>query len=167
MKKLFYRLLLTMVVVACVMPFVLRDRYGQPLMTVSSLKMPDLKIPGKDLIGGLVNVNGDNNPPADKEGIVTVYRWQDDQGIWHFSDKVNPDGRSEVMDVRLNANVTQAPANQATDTAGTPQSEAGGDTLLQPGVIPLLNAGETLKQARNVEGLLQQRYQRQEQTLAH
>lgn len=170
MKKLFYRLLLTVVVVACVMPFFLHGRYGQPLMTVAELKMPKLEMPDWSLTDSGQSVNeGDRNladdRPAGRADSVTVYRWQDDHGIWHFSDDVNPKGDSEAVNVSFNGGVSESGAEPSKPMTVASQALAEEDTL--PPTIPLLHAGETLDQARNVEKILQQRYQHQEQILAH
>lgn len=164
MKKLYYRLLLTMIVLASVMPFIMKGQDGRPLMTLANLKMPDLKVPGKETMSTIVDGASDNNPLAKKDAEVTVYRWQDDQGIWHYSDAVNPQGESEALAVKLNNNVSES-RSVNNDMAAAP-AQVDVDKLLQPGAIPLLNAGETLQQARNVEKLMQQRYQNQERLLS-
>jgi len=169
-KKLFYRLLLTVVVVACVMPFFMHGRYGQPLMTVVDLKMPKLEMPDWSLSdSGQPVKEGDSNHaaamPAGSGDSVTVYRWQDDRGIWHFSDDVNPEGGSEAVNVSFNAGVSESGAEPPTPMPASSQTLAEVDVLSS--TLPLLHAGETLNQARNVEKILQQRYQHQEQILAH
>jgi hypothetical protein len=166
-KKLYYRFLLTIIVLACAMPFVMRGRDGRPLMALSDLKMPALHVPGKDSMERLVGTVRDNTPLQDNGAVVTVFRWQDDQGIWHFSDDANPDGQSEIIDVRIDHRVSQVNTSTANENQPVKQAGVELDTLLQPGAIPLLNAGKTLEQARNVESLLQQRYQQQEQILSH
>jgi len=163
-KKLYYRLLLTIIVLASVMPFIMKGQDGRPLMTMANLKMPDLKIPGKDAVGTLIDDTRDNTSLEEKDAVVKVYRWQDDGGVWHFSDDANPEGQSEVVDVQLNASVTETNTVQAAGASQVPGADV--DKLLQPGFIPVLHAGEALDQARNVEKLLQQRYQNQEQTLS-
>jgi len=89
MKKLYYRLLLTLVVLACVLPFIMKDEYGRPMMTVSDLKMPDLKLPsvempdvnlaGQTAIGALLATDNDEavaiepSIKSSRKGEVVVY----------------------------------------------------------------------------------------------
>lgn len=155
MKKIYYRTLLTIIVVACLMPFVIKGRDGRPLMQLTDLKMPALAVPGKESIGGMT----DSFASSTQTEKVTVYRWQDDQGIWHFSDAENPSGQSEAVQVSLDRTIPGTPVNEASAQA-RPASRAE-EMLAEP--MPLLHAGEILEQARNVETVLQQRYQRQEQ----
>jgi len=163
MKKLYYRVLLTIVVLACVMPFVIKGGDGRPLLQVSELKMPALAVPGKEAIGQLAD-KLDQDAKSDRQGdAVTVYRWQDDQGIWHFSDAANSTGARETMQVSVNKNVVAKPDDRGNDKASVAGNRAE-ELLSEP--LPLLHAGEILEQARNVETVLQQRYQRQEQALS-
>ena len=171
MKKLFYRLLIALVVIACAMPFFMHDRYGRPLITVADLKMPDLKTPElpvslADKPGSDDNRDNTAGNPQKSDDTVTVYRWKDDQGIWHFSDNVNPEGSSEALEVSLASNGGSRSRDESpASRQGDPQQPGGGDTLMP--VVPILHAGETMEQARNVDKVLQQRYQQQEQILAH
>jgi len=164
MKKLYYRLLLTVIVLASVMPFIMKGSDGRPLMAIADLKMPSLNMPGKKTVSTLISTTRGDAPVDAKEGVITVYRWQDDQGIWHFSDDSNPQGQSEAMKVQVNAGVVNTTPVTAVESDLSLGPDV--DTLLDPGFISVLHAGEALDQARNVEKVLQQRYQRQEQMLS-
>ena len=149
----------------------MHDRYGRPLMTVEDLKMPDLKTPDlpyslADKLGSDDSSDHASDSPQQSDDTVIVYRWKDDQGIWHFSDNVNPEGSSEALQVSLASNGgsrsrDESPVSKQED----PLLPGGGDTLTP--VLPILHAGETLEQARSVDKVLRQRYQQQEQSLAH
>ena len=161
MKKLYYRALLTIVVLACAMPFVMKGKDGRPLLQFSELKMPNLAVPGKESIGHLTDTF-ERDGPAGQSDKVTVYRWKDDQGIWHFSNKGNPDGHSETVQVSVDRTTVVTPDN-GVSTQTRPVSRAE-ELLEEP--LPILHAGEILEEARNVETVLQQRYQRQEQIIS-
>ena len=161
MKKLYYRALLTIVVLACVMPFVMKGTDGRPLLQLSELKMPNLAVPGKESIDHLTDTF-EQAGPARQPDKVTVYRWKDDQGIWHFSNTENPGGKGETVQVSLDRTAAPTTANGAAPQS-RPASRAE-ELLEEP--LPILHAGEVLEQARNVETVLQQRYQRQEQMVS-
>ena len=85
MKKLFYRLLIALVLIACTMPFFMHDRYGRPLMTVEDLKMPDLKTPDlpyslADKLGSDDSSDHASDSPQQSDDTVIVYRWKDALG---------------------------------------------------------------------------------------
>jgi len=162
MKKIYYRTLLTIVIVACLMPFVIKGRDGRPLLQLTDLKMPALAVSGKESIGRLGDSFDQSEKSARQTDKVTVYRWQDDQGIWHFSDAENPAGHSEAVQVSLDKTVPAMPLSD-TSAPGRPANRAE-ELLAEP--LPLLHAGEVLEQARNVETVLRQRYQRQEQLVS-
>jgi len=162
MKKIYYRSLLAIIVLACVMPFVIKGRDGRPLLQLSDLKMPAIAVPGKDSIGRLANSLDQGGKPTREADKVIVYRWQDDQGIWHFSDADNPLGDSETLQVSLDRTVTEPPTNDTPAQVGS--ASRAEELLAEP--LPLLHAGEVLEQARNVGTVLQQRYQRQEELVS-
>ena len=133
------------------------------MMTVSELKMPSLKLPGSTTLDDLLPTSKVSSTSPQSKSGVTVYKWQDDQGIWHFSNKDNRDGDSITMVIDANRNVTSMPrAVKPVAATGVPMSRAEA-LLAEP--LPILHAGEVLQEARNVENILQQRYQRQERAL--
>lgn len=164
MKKLYYRTLLTIVVLACIMPLVIKGRDGRPLLQLSELKMPELALPGRAaVVGALAETPGQQAQPAGQQDSVTVYRWQDDQGVWHFSNTANSAGPSETLQVDINNNIVAS----STDHADAEEPPPGGRAeALLSAPLPLLHAGEAIDEARNVETVLQQRYQRQERMLS-
>lgn len=167
MKKLYYRILLTVIVLACLMPFVMRDRNGYPLMTVDKLKLPDLQLPNVAQVTG--NNTGDLSAtlgelPGLQAKKVQVYRWQDDVGVWHYSDKENPAGMNEVIEVDVATSSTQMTNQDAEQQMAETDAATNTGTTGFP-LIPLLNAGNTLQQARDVEKLLQQRHHNQERMI--
>jgi len=162
MKKIYYRALLAIIVLACVMPFVIKDRDGRPLLQISELKMPVLTVPDKESIGRLADSLDQQDKSDRQEDKVTVYRWQDDQGIWHFSNTENPNGQSETVQIRVDRTVAMTPDNGVPTRADS--TNRAEQLLDEP--LPILHAGEVLQQASNVETVLQQRYQRQEQLVS-
>jgi len=125
--------------------------------------MPDVNMPGSDSVTRLRAVTDIPVSKGARGDTVTVYRWQDDQGIWHYSDGANPQGQSEALNINVNANITSMTKAAESDSSAGPATNA--EALLdQP--HPLLHAGEVLQEAKNVEKVLQQRYRRQEQLLS-
>lgn len=76
--KLFIKLLLFVVVLALAAPFFMKKPDGTPMLTLQSL--------GLGAVSNKVSVVlPDSRPELPK--TAEVYRWQDENGTWHYSDK--------------------------------------------------------------------------------
>lgn len=107
--KLFTRLILVLVLLALVLPMVVPGPNGAPVMRPSdwldpsgwrlpgmdSLKMPRVELPPIELspeqAEALVPA-GEPLPGLDPPDAGQYYRWQDEQGVWHFSDEAPAHG---------------------------------------------------------------------------
>ena len=69
------KLLLSLLILAVILPFTPLMPGGKPLIKVSDLKWPELGVPGS---------NKQFTPSGNTQ---TVYKWQDAQGNIHFSDQ--------------------------------------------------------------------------------
>jgi hypothetical protein len=112
--KLFTRLILVLALLALVLPMVVPGPNGAPVMRPSdwldpsgwrlpnmdSLKIPRLGLPGMELppmdMSGMERSAdqaevlvpaGEPLPDHSSEDVGQYYRWQDQQGVWHFSDQ--------------------------------------------------------------------------------
>ena len=111
------KLVIALVIIACIAPFFIKGPDGEPLMTLDdwASDMPELpELP--------VNA-GDTEPSAPQE----VYRWQDEEGQWHFSN-TPPDGAAvelvEIGEINIMESV-EAPAvesSRSTTQAEVPTS---------------------------------------------
>lgn len=107
--KRFIRLLITLLIAAGVIPFFYP--WHDPLLSWREVKLPQLpELEAPDL-------------PAISTGddTVTVYRWQDSSGGWHFGNEP-PAGGSEYQRLQIdpNTNVVQAvpqPAGEKSEQA--------------------------------------------------
>jgi hypothetical protein len=126
------------------------------------------------ILKGLANVrswfNRSDNIANIPQKTTKVYKWQDKNGAWHFSNQPPPEGvASKVVTYRSDTNVTQAP--QAA-TESTPAQQATKPATATPPAdsnIPLLpiTDPERVKQliddAKNVQQLVNQHQQQIEQ----
>lgn len=108
-----------------------------------------------------------SNAVTDKD--VTVYKWVDDQGRTHFSSTPPTGQETETMQLRADANVVQA-----VKTPDKEEEEAAAGSVLSLGKaasdgegLPNPYSPEGVKQliedAKNVQELLNKRYQQQGQ----
>ncbi len=136
---------LLLLVAAAALPFVLPLREGKPLLDWRKLTLPAPPLP---TLG------------APDAGPVSVYRWQDAQGQWQFSNEPPPEGMSyELQIIDPDANLM----------ARLPQQVPGSrPPVTEPTAAPLAGVAgalETLEGARNVQRLVDEHYRVQgEQT---
>ncbi|MDF1580027.1 MAG: DUF4124 domain-containing protein [Desulfuromonadales bacterium] len=115
-KKLLY--LLIIVALAVALPFVIKGKNGQPLLTVDHFSAPKVALP--DLTGleakardTLNEAQTEINTVKDKiiaalpQPESKIYKWKDDKGQWHFSDLPRRDGQS--VEVKIDAKVNTLP----------------------------------------------------------
>lgn len=108
---------------------------------------------------------------GDDPSITTIYKQQDEQGQWHFSDRHTSDDRStDSVSYRSDTNVI--PALPADDiTAGSNHPEQDNGQSAPPSTSPLLpfthpqKVQQLINDARNIEGLLQRRKETMDQTI--
>ncbi len=106
--RLLVKMLALLLVVALVLPLWLRGPDGKPVMEISDWVNvpPQLSRMGAQLGDRLRALAGDAAAPASldptEELAVPVqefYRWQDQSGVWHFSDSPPPDQRDLAAEV--------------------------------------------------------------------
>jgi hypothetical protein len=84
--KLFVKLMLFVVVAALAAPFVLKGPNGAPLMSLDGIRMPEVSLPDLGEVRDTLKagVRAADEEPAN---VTEVFKWRDDEGVWHFSDK--------------------------------------------------------------------------------
>jgi len=102
---MFIKLIIVIVILACIGPFFIEGPDGAPLMTLDDL-MPEESV-----------------VPAAPSEPVTVYKWQDEDGIWQFS--TEPVDRADVQEVVLDGQVNTMPAPSVRQPAGTGNLDSG------------------------------------------
>lgn len=87
--KLFAKLLLTLLVLAGILPFtILKGPDGRPLMSFSDLKLPGVSAP--EIPASIENAIPDL--PGINSGEDVIYRWRDKDGILQFTNTPPPEG---------------------------------------------------------------------------
>lgn len=151
------RVLLLLLLFAGVFPFVYPMKDGKPLLSLNSLtlpKMPDVSLPDISLSA---------EQEATPATPVTVYKWQDSSGNWHFSSEKPPAGVTyEASEVDPNANLIQgvakAPATAKPEKPAETDSGVQSDKEIVFGYTPE-KISEMMKKTRNVKKALEQRQQ--------
>ncbi|MEM6483577.1 MAG: DUF4124 domain-containing protein [Pseudomonadota bacterium] len=123
------KLLLAILVIACIAPMIMKGPDGEPIMTLDDWKP---EVPATvDGLKQQVMATGKEVMP---EKSPSVYRWQDENGSWHFSDQAPPDSNAEPIEIS-DANLVDAlevPKKQApssVESSTSPLSRMPGMTV--------------------------------------
>ncbi len=173
--KLFYKLLIMLLLLACIAPFFIKGPDNRPLMTLGKLKLPNFSIPQLPSLTELklpvVNNRKNTSIPAGVEKIK-IYKWKDRDGIWHFSDHKNPDGPSEVLYLPAGDNL--ASPNESTNSIGEIKTSIQKylseiheklPSAQVPLTMPYTSAEELKKEAQQVKKQIEDKYKEQSSLL--
>jgi hypothetical protein len=95
--KYFLGSMVVLAILACIAPFFLKGPGNTALITPDRIKLPDKKLPGRKNVD--TRLNTPKTTASRLKDQVIIYRWQDKDGTWHFTDYPNPDGPSQVIHV--------------------------------------------------------------------
>ena len=138
------KIIIVVVILACIGPFFITGPDGEPLLTLDDLR-PDLASPLGDDSGG-------DDPGAAPK---TLYKWQDVDGVWHFSDREEDAHMAGAEQFEA-----EAPVNVMQEFKAPPPERAASGlpatTTTTP--VPTISGGlETLKAATELQGTIDSR----------
>ncbi|XOV86279.1 MAG: DUF4124 domain-containing protein [Pseudomonadota bacterium] len=116
---MFLKLIIFAAILACVAPFFLKGPDGQPLMTLDDWLPADASDMATGRSGG----------PPEK---VTVYKWQDENGVWQFSNDPADAGAADTLELDGNINIIPSVPVGTASAAVAPVSPSVG--ALPPGM---------------------------------
>ncbi len=131
--------MILVVILACVGPFFVKGPDGQPLMTLEDWMPANLAAAPTAVI----------NAPPEK---VTVYKWQDENGVWQFSNNPADAGSAESME--LDGNINIIPAVQVETVSATPKPAAPSAAAIPAGMTSV--SPEKIQQMMDTVNNLQQ-----------
>jgi len=138
-------------------------------MTVSDLKAPDLVVPDVSPITEQINILSEDKPADVTANQTTVYKWQDENGGWHFSNKADPTHPGEKISINNNTNTVLMPTQEKHTGDPRPYHSRNAvnneTTALDTNASPYGQLPNLINKAKNVENVLYQRRQQQEKTL--
>jgi len=159
--RFFYLLCGLVLIVAVAAPFYMRGPSGAPLMSLDKFL--------KDSVVTLPELPGLPDLFSEPPEPVKVFRWQDSEGAWHFSDEAPADRVVEQIEVRPNLSPIKADwvAKLKALEPPPPAPAAGGETQAVPGEASVAGAysGEALDQAKQAAELVQQHNDQLEQVM--
>lgn len=163
--KLFAKLLVAVLIIGLLLPFtILKGKDGRPLMSFSSLKMPEIGLPDAPSmpespisVPGLESI-GEKN---------VIYEWRDSEGNIQFTNVPPPQGvEYTVKGYDPDTNVIQSVKLPAEASADESDSNEEKTRSAEPDGITSVYSPENIKKlfddAENVEKLLNERLKKQE-----
>jgi hypothetical protein len=163
--KIFVKLMLFVVVAAVAAPFVIKGPDGRPLVTLDSLRTPDVNLPDFTKAADAIKAGLGDEP----DKVKAVFKWQDEKGMWHFSDNKEQGRSAGKLNVDPNANLvhfaaagnTQAPASAI--NGGDDKGGASGSPVA--GLASLATISTLIHDAKNVDNLQKERAARQQRAM--
>jgi len=91
----------------------------------------------------------------------SFYKWQDDEGVWHYSDQPQEDQEVETVTVNTNANLIQG--LRIEDEEGKevlerkPESKSEASSIPLPMTVPLEKVSKMLEDVSNMQQVMDDR----------
>jgi len=139
------KIMIAVVILACVAPFFIKGPNGEPLMTLDKL------MNGSSSSSATASAASKREAPQP----TTVYKWQDENGVWHFSDREEDAEVAGAEKVELTGDINLMPAFKEPPKPSTVQAQA---PATQSTPIPSIGAGlDTLNQAKELQSSIDSR----------
>jgi hypothetical protein len=138
---------------------------GEAVVQTIEAKIDSAKVEGQQFINSTtsaISSLGDSKPSEP----TTIYKWQDEQGVWHYSDKPNAFGDSQMVELDPNkitvmaAEDTSILNNLNTKPKNEPMNPAIGLTTIKPGEVKQL-----VEDAKNIQQLMDNRQKQLEEQI--
>ncbi|MEM8984411.1 MAG: DUF4124 domain-containing protein [Pseudomonadota bacterium] len=159
--RLFVKLMLLLVVAALAGPFILKGPDGKPLWSIASVKASVNSIwqqLGNDAEQNLQAVGVDS-----LSDDVEIYRWQDENGQWHFSEQAPAGIAAETMTIDPDTNMISLPALPEPVVAEEAADDGDGATIqtTPPEGIPSAeDTRQLIEDVRNLQNVVNERDQK-------
>ncbi len=128
------KLLIAALIIACIAPLFIKGPDGEPIMTIDDWAI-DLPEPVDEFFADIFSGRAPSTPalPGTPEAEpLKVYKWQDEDGHWHFSN--TPPNMDVAQEVEI-ADVNLMEAYEAPEPVPEPSQSAAAPAML-PGGMP-------------------------------
>lgn len=134
---------------AMLLPFFINNHEGKPMFSIPE---------AGDLVPSALTSGQDNSPLPSISTSQTFYKWQDENGTWHYGDA--PPAKASgfsTIEIDSNTNVIQSipSADEPPPASNVNQVNTSPDTSTSVGnVLSLDRAMNVLQDAQKVQGLM-------------
>lgn len=170
--KIFIKLMILALVLSYASLFVIKKPDGTPIRTLDSLK-PDLNFSGLseglsesvDSVRNIISTETQDTTGNTMQVEVQqkqLYRWQDENGVWNYSDSPPPDVNAEAMALQAPNVMNLNPSVVITEDVQVPD-----ETDAEPGLIPqqIREMQQTMQRAEEVSTQFRERLEEQQRML--
>ena len=146
------KLMIGLLIIACLAPLFINGPSGEPLLSLEDWKMK-LPEPVAELIVR-VNRGAESETPAPRQQPARVYKWQDEQGQWHFSNApANPELAEEIEIGEINLMDAYGPPAEVEQGAAAAPGLAMGSITATPNQVK-----EMMDTVTNLQETIDQRH---------
>lgn len=159
MKRPLY-LMAALVAIAFAGPLLMKNPDGTALLELPLVSSLSQSSPPVSSITSSSLFNTDSNPEQ------SFYKWQDDDGTWHYSDQAPADRSSKTVTVNTNTNLIQglragkATTNTVTNVSSVPKNASSNSTMPSiplPMTIPVEKLHKVIEDAHNIQNIMDNR----------
>jgi hypothetical protein len=93
--RYFIAIIILLAVIACIVPFFIKGPDDRALLSPDQVKLPKIKLLKKGPVDTRFGAD-QKKGTADKKG-EKVYKWRDENGVWHYADYPNPESPSKPI----------------------------------------------------------------------
>ncbi len=180
--KLTFKIMLLALMLVVASPFLLHGPNGKPILSWDKLKLPDFSsLFGRANTSSIsktiekMKSSTDEALPIELDDDTrAVHKWVDGHGVWHFSDKQNPDGKDEVVHINVNTNVVQATPvvkdipdedEKAGRANGKEDESDDGPSIPFPTTVPMKDIPKLINDTKALKETMDKRYKEQQELL--
>lgn len=144
-----YKIIIVLLLVAFAGLFFIKGPSGEPFLTLEDFK------PAATTLAKVSDMLDETKAGA--EGQATqVYKWQDENGLWHFSNRAEDENGAEVIELDGIIN-TMAPIEVLERNSPAAVRQVQTSSLPSLTTVPLSQAMDTTNQARQLQQTLDDR----------
>lgn len=152
--KIFIKLLILIVILACGAPFFLKGPDGKVLLDIENIKSPVLSIWNSLEQTFESSINSEHKKSTELE----VYKWVDKQGVTHYSDKNDNSSKAKLTEIKA-ISVLPLQKTRHQETINASDNSVGLTT------IPLQNIPKLIDDTKQVKKVMEERNQQIERAL--
>lgn len=161
MKRLL-KLIIVITLLALAAPFLMKTPIGQSVLNLDKLEKFDVQqllsrlfAPTGNIAEQTPSKKLNSSLPSESDVNRSVYRWQDEHGQWHYSDKAPNAQAAETVTLKP---VNQISAPDTLQNTPTPLTSPGkAPEIKLPENISLSNPDELIKQVQETQRIIQAR----------
>ncbi len=171
--KIFIKFMIFIVVLGLAGPFIMKGPDGLPLMDYRDF-IPDFSSAKSSMqrwwgnVGAQVSSandaaqsdqNGSDDDGIDKWGKTRVYQWQDENGVWQYTDRPPTGIETKTLWLNPNENIVLSPAQPVSEVADDEDSDAQdpGFELPLPFTVSPAEVPQLIEDAKGVKELMEKR----------